>query len=126
VQLVLKYLELKSGYSDNGPAWIAKVGVSKSGRTLYFNGKALKRGNGISGNHLDLETGEEYWVSNVKKDGSDRHWAGSGKVFIEASAVADYLAITGASELDRTTFDIVPDLKRTDPSLFYGLENKRL
>jgi hypothetical protein len=53
-------------------------------------------------------------------------WAGSGKVFIEASAVADYLAITGASELDRTTFDIVPDLKRTDPSQFYGLENKRL
>jgi hypothetical protein len=60
VQLVLKYLELKSAYSDNGPAWVAKVGVSKSGRTLYFNGKALKRAQGISGNHVDLETGEEY------------------------------------------------------------------
>jgi hypothetical protein len=126
VQLVLKYLELKTGYSDNGPAWIAKVGVSKSGRTLYFNGKALKRGSGISGNHFDLETGEEYWVSNVKKDGSDRHWAGSGRVFIEAGAVADYLAITGAHELDRSIFVIVPDLERTDPSLFYSLENRRL
>jgi hypothetical protein len=42
VERVLKYLELKSGYSDDGPAWIAKVGVSKSGRTVYFQGKALK------------------------------------------------------------------------------------
>jgi hypothetical protein len=75
VQLVLKYLELKTGYSDNGPAWIAKVGVSKFGRTLYFNGKALKRGSGISGNHFDLETGEEYWVSNVAEM-SNRHSVG--------------------------------------------------
>ena len=96
---VLKYIELKSGYSDNGPAWIARVGVSKSGRTLYFNGKPLKRGQGISANRYDLETGEEYWVSNVKKDGSDRHWAGSGRVSVEASAVADYLAITAVPSL---------------------------
>lgn len=80
MQRVLKYLELKSGYSDNGPAWVAKVGVSKSGRTLYFNGKAPKRGQAIAGNHFDLETGEVYWVSNVKRDGLDRHWAGSGRV----------------------------------------------
>ena len=30
-----------------------------------------------------METGESYWVSGVKKDGQDRHWAGSGKVLIE-------------------------------------------
>jgi hypothetical protein len=126
VQLVLKYLELKSGYSDNGPAWVAKVGVSKSGRTLYFNGKALKRAQGISGNHVDLETGEEYWVSNIKKDGTDRHWAGSGKVSIEGRAVADYLASIGATELNRSTFDVVPDLEETDPSRFYDLENRHL
>ena len=59
----------------NGPAWIARVKLSKSGRIVYFNGKALKRaiGGGISGNHVDLQTGEEYWVSGVKKDGLDRH-----------------------------------------------------
>ena len=126
MQLALKYLELKSGYADTGPAWIAKVGVSKSGRTLYFNGRALKRAQGISGNHVDLETGEEYWVSNVKKDGADRHWAGSGKVSIESGVVADYLAIIGAAELNRSAFDIVPDLKRTDPSQFHEVENRRL
>jgi len=126
VQLVLKYLELKSGYSDNGPAWVAKVGMSKSGRTLYFNGRALKRAQGISGNHVDLETGDEYWVSNVKKDGTDRHWAGSGKVSIESTAVADYLTIVGATELNGSTFDIVPDLEKTDPSRFYDFENRNL
>jgi hypothetical protein len=66
---VLRYIELKTGYTDNGPAWIARVKLSKSGRTIYFNGKALKRvaGGGISGNHYDIQTGHEYWVSGVKK-----------------------------------------------------------
>ncbi len=71
---MLKYIELKSGYSDNGPAWIARVTLSRSGRTVYVNGKALKRASAgmISGNHFDLETGEEYWVSGIKRDGLDR------------------------------------------------------
>jgi hypothetical protein len=38
----LKYIELKPGYSDNGPAWIGKVEFSKSGKTVYFNGHAFK------------------------------------------------------------------------------------
>lgn len=126
MQRVLKFLELKSGYADNGPSWIAKVGVSKSGRTVYFNGKALKRGQGFAANHFDLETGEEWWISGVKKDGFDRHWAGSGKVSIEASVIEEYLSVIGASELDRSTFEIVPDLEPTDPAEFYELENKRL
>ena len=126
VQRALKYVELKSGYSDDGPAWIAKVGGSKSGGTVYFDGKALKRGHGVSGNHFDLETGEEYWVSSVKKDGLDRHWAGSGRISIEASAVGDYLEITGTSTLDTSTFDVIPDFEPTDPSRFYTLENELL
>jgi hypothetical protein len=125
---MLKYIELKSGYSDNGPAWVARVAVSKSGRTVYFNGKALKRagGGGISGNHYDLETGLEYWVSGVKKSGLDRHWAGSGKVLIEAGAVAEYLQLTGAPELDSRRFQVVADLPETDPREFIALENRRL
>ena len=85
---MLKYIELKSGYSDDGPAWIGHVQISRAGRTLYFNGKAFKRcGRGSGGNHRDPQTGERYWISNVKKDGSDRHWAGTGKITIEAAAV---------------------------------------
>ena len=102
------YVELKSGYSDNGPAWIGKAEYSKSGRTLYFNGKAFRSigGAGISGNYMDFETSEEYWISGVKKDQQDRHWAGSGKVFIDKHVVSDYLSIIGRTELDPRRFQI--------------------
>ena len=43
-----------------------------------------------------METGESFWVSGVKKNGEDRHWAGSGKVLIEAAAVSDYLKTINA------------------------------
>ena len=95
---MLKYIELKNGAANSGPAWIAEVRLSKSGRCVYFNNRALKRakGGGIAGNHIDLESGEEYWVSGVKKDGCDRHWAGSGIVWIEAGAVGEYLRLCGS------------------------------
>lgn len=68
----LRYIELKSGYSDNGPAWIAYVKESKSGRTLYFNGRGLMKLKGqrrgySGGNYVDMETGESFWVSGVKE-----------------------------------------------------------
>jgi len=56
------YVELKTGYNDNGPAWIGRVGFSKTGQTIYDRGKALSRipGGGISANYRDVETGEQY------------------------------------------------------------------
>jgi hypothetical protein len=30
------YIELKTGYQDNGPAWIGRVKFSKTGQTIYF------------------------------------------------------------------------------------------
>lgn len=125
---MLKYIELKTGFSDNGPAWIARVTESRSGRTVYFNGQALKRStkSGFSSNHYDLETGAEYWVSGVKKDGQDRHWAGSGKISIERSAVPEYLAFIGRAELDATRFVVVADLPPTDPARFLARENEFL
>ena len=65
---LLRYIELKSGHSDNGPAWIAYVEQSKTGRTLYFNGRGLmklkgqRRGAG-GGNYVDMESSESFWVS---------------------------------------------------------------
>ena len=97
---MLKYIELKTGYTDNGPAWIGTVKQSKSGKTIYFNGKALGRGNGASGNHYDIETGEQYWISNVKGNGEDRHRAGNGKVEIESTAVSEYLQTVGEKNLN--------------------------
>jgi len=51
------------------------VEFSKSGKTLYFNGHALK-GNG-HGVCYDIKTREIYWISGLKKNGQDRHWAGN-------------------------------------------------
>ena len=97
----LIYVELKSGYSDNGPAWIGFRGTSKSGSTIYFNGLAFQRKKlrGFSGNYFETESGDEYWISGVKKKGGDRHWAGSGKIIIDKNAVDEYLALTGLSSL---------------------------
>jgi hypothetical protein len=44
---------------------------------------------------LDVKTGEEYWVSGVKKNGEDRHWAGKGPVHVDADAREEYERITG-------------------------------
>src|SRR5262245_29258303 len=118
---MLKYIELKSGHSDRGPAWIGRVKLSKSGRTVYFNGKAFKQvvGGGIAGNYFDLETGEEYWISNVKRNKQDRHWAGSGKITIEAAAVEEYLKLVGDSQLDPARFIVSNSILPTDPAKFY-------
>ena len=97
----IKYIELKSGYSDNGPAWIGKVKTSRTGNTIYFNDIAFEKGSLISGNYRDIETGEEYWISGVKKNATDRHWAGTGKVMIDRSVVDYYLETIGSKVLPK-------------------------
>ena len=103
----IKYIELKTGWSDDGPAWIGHVKESKSGATLYFNDRAFQSCRGMAGNYVDVETGEVYWISGVKKNGEDRHWAGHGKVSIDRRLVYEYCAITGQKELDPQKFDNV-------------------
>ncbi len=123
---MLRYIELKTGYNDDGPAWIGRVKVSKSGRTVYFNGRALKKGVRGAGNFYDLKSGEVFWVSGIKRDGQDRHWAGSGKVLIEAAAVDEYLSLVGEPALDKSRFTITNEIRETDPADFVGIENKPL
>ncbi len=95
----IRYIELKTGYHDDGPAWIGNVKESKSGKTVYFNDHAFQKYNGVSGNYYDVETYEEYWISHVKKNGEDRHWAGRGKVIIDKKVVDEYLQIVGRDAL---------------------------
>jgi len=95
------YVELKSGHSGDGPAWIGFASASKTGATIYSNGKAFKslKGSGIDANFFDIETGDEYWISGIKKNNKDRHWAGGGEVAIDRLAVDAYLAETGFETL---------------------------
>jgi hypothetical protein len=108
MKIEIKYIELKSGFSNNGPAWIGLVSFSKSGKTIYFDGKAFQslNGMGISGNYFDIESGEEYWISGVKKNRSDRHKVGGGKIFVEKRILNDYLKIIGKSELPKSDYEL--------------------
>lgn len=103
----LMYIELKSGYSDDGPAWIGYVKMSKSKRTIYFNDHAFQKSIGNYSNYIDIETGEAYWISGLKKRESNRHWAGHGKIMIDRRAVDEYLAITDEKALALNLFEVV-------------------
>jgi hypothetical protein len=52
-------------------------------------------GGGSQANHRDVETGDEYWVSGVKKNREDRHWAGSGPVQIDDDVREEYELLVG-------------------------------
>lgn len=124
----IRYIELKSGFSHGGPAWIAEVEFSKSGQTVYFNDTALKKLKhpGINANHFDIETGEEYWISGVKRNGQDRHWAGGGSVMLDEDIVSDYLELVDFSSIDEQHFEVIQLNKNTDKSRFNELENSRV
>ena len=105
----IKYIELKSGFSDNGPAWIGLVSFSKSRKTIYFNRKAFQtlNGNGISGNYYEIESGNEYWISGVKKNQRDRHICGNGKIQVEKRILNEYLKIVNLESLNSKLYEII-------------------
>ncbi len=104
----LIYVELKSGCGDRGPAWIGYGEYSKSGRTIYFNDQAFQssKGRGIA-NFYDLETGEIYWISGIKREGGDKHWAGGGVISVDQEALEDYLTVRDLTELDPKRYKLV-------------------
>jgi hypothetical protein len=123
MNLMLQYIEKCTGANHTGPAWIGHVRTSKTGVTIYSNGRAFKRGSSDFGNHYDLETGDPFWISGIKRNGEDRHWAGSGAITIEADVVTEYLEITGQAELDPRRFIVSNEIEPPDPSKFVALEN---
>ena len=88
----IMYMELKSGCGDQGPARIGRVRFSKSGSSVYYGETRFEtlKGSGISGNYFNVETGDEYWISGCKKNGQDRHGAGSGAIEIDEDVRDEY------------------------------------
>lgn len=122
----LVYVELKSGHGDSGPAWIGTAFYSKTGRTIYFNGQAFRSGQGTSGNFFDAITGEEYWISGVKKDGADRHTFGSGVINIDKSVIPEYLELRGLQELPKSKYNVIELINIPGKQQLNILENQRL
>lgn len=71
------YVENKGNGLD-GPGRIGRVSFSKTGRTIYYRGRAFRslNGQGFKANYYDVETREEYWISGPKKNGADKLYGG--------------------------------------------------
>lgn len=59
----------------------------------------------------------------MKKNGEDRHWAGSGRVLVEEAAVSDYLKAVGAKTLDSSRCEVTDSITQTDIARLSRLAN---
>lgn len=84
------YVENKDGDIDGAAARIGWVTFSKTGQSVYYRGRTLAKANGIAGNFRDVDSGEEYWISGIKKRGSNAHWAESVSIQIDEDARDEY------------------------------------
>jgi hypothetical protein len=89
------YVENKDGLLGDTSARIGWVSFSKSGRTVYYAGRSLKAigGRGIRGNFMDEISGEEFWVSGIKKRGSNAHDSQQASVAVDDDAKDEYQRI---------------------------------
>ncbi|MFT5052417.1 MAG: hypothetical protein ACI8QZ_003850 [Chlamydiales bacterium] len=123
----LLFIERRPEKGETAPAWIAHAKLSKSGRTVYFNGKALKRieGRAVDASHRCVETDEPYWIANVTKDGADRQWINGDPVLIDEGVVEEYLKFRGLTELDPAQHRVVTDIVETDIEALQSVEHAR-
>ncbi|WGO96683.1 hypothetical protein QFX18_11560 [Saccharophagus degradans] len=59
---------------------ICRVTVSKTGKTLSYNSLELQKIKGYKTNHLEINSGYEYWISNPKKSGEDTLYPGMVRI----------------------------------------------
>jgi hypothetical protein len=85
------YIESKAD-GLTGPARIGRVTFSKTGRTIYYAGKAFRslNGNGFKANFFDVATGEHYWISGPRRDGADALYATNIRTPIDEDVRDEY------------------------------------
>jgi hypothetical protein len=68
----IMYIEDKSGQLV-GPARIGRVTFSKTGKSLYYKGRAFRslKGSGFKANYYEVDSGDHFWISGPKKNGAD-------------------------------------------------------
>jgi hypothetical protein len=86
------YLENKDGLIEGAQARIGWVTFSKTGRTVRYAGRSLKAigGRGVRGNFIDENSGEEFWVSGIRKRGSNAQANASTSVVVDDDARDEY------------------------------------
>ena len=82
------YIENKT----DGSARIGRITFSKTGRSLYYQGRTFRslKGQAFKANYRDVATGEEYWISGPKRDRNDRLYGGQLGVVIDDDVAAEY------------------------------------
>ena len=88
----IMYLERKEESLSGGAAHIGRVSFSKSGKTLRYGNKTFRslKGRGFKANFFHVESGEQYWISSCKRDGSDRLYGERVAISIDADARDEY------------------------------------
>ena len=72
------YIENKVD-GPNGRGRIGRVTFSKTGKSIYYAGKTFRSlKGGYKANYVEIESGDEYWISGPKKEGGDRLYGQPG------------------------------------------------
>ncbi len=87
----IMYVESKAG-GLTGPGRIGRVTFSKTGATLYYQGRSFQslKGAGFKSNYFDVETGDHYWISGPKRNGEDQLYATNVPVEIDEDVRDEY------------------------------------
>jgi len=85
------YIENKGG-GLTGIANIGRVTFTKTMKGLHYNGKIFQKVSGgpYKSNYCDTETGEYYWISGCKKDGTDRLYGERLPIYIDEDVRVEY------------------------------------
>lgn len=69
----IMYIESKAE-GLTGPARIGRVVFSKTGKTIRYKEKEFQslKGAGFKSNYVEINSGEEYWISGPRRDGADQ------------------------------------------------------
>lgn len=87
------YIENKSGENDLiGTARIGRVKFSKTRKSLHYDGKIFQTlsGQGFKANYFEIESGEHYWISGCKANGTDRLYGERLPIYIDEDVREEY------------------------------------
>ncbi|HEY1256197.1 MAG TPA: hypothetical protein VGF01_15580 [Terracidiphilus sp.] len=88
----IMYIECKGNFGLHGSARIGRVTFSRTGSTLHYAGKSFQslKGSGFKSNYYDVVTGEHYWISGPRRDGTDRLYKSDWPVEIDEDVREEY------------------------------------
>ncbi len=87
----IMYIERKEE-ALSGPARIGRVTFTRTRATLRYGGREFRslRGHGFKANYFDVETGDHYWISGCRKDGTDRLYGEQLRIEIDDDVREEY------------------------------------